>query len=125
MLKHLKMLSIFLAPGAAIKAGDEQIGKEIQWKINKGKCNCHDGERGSYPFRFDSGVDYMASVVAAGLDVGFFQINGSWYSTTEGTKLGQGYGAAVAYLEENPALIEEVRKRYFDKRGLTVRYGKL
>lgn len=94
-LEHAKFVDLLLFPGSAIgeeisvpnlaKGGTKQQftmhGKEINWKIEKGKCGIHEGGRGSYvyDFRINGADDYLDTIVA-GLnpEIGVISLAGAW-----------------------------------------------
>jgi RecA/RadA recombinase len=58
-----------------------QTGKEVNWKIEKGKAGIHEGGRGSYvyDFRINTANFYLDTFVA-GVQDGLIQMAGAWAS---------------------------------------------
>lgn len=100
---------------ATLKDGETPIGIRMRAKIVKNKV--------APPFReaeFDmlgsSGISFSGDVLDLASEDGFIEKSGSWFSYGK-TRIGQGRDKARIYLEENPEIIEELRKQVLTKRG--------
>lgn len=98
-----------------LKEGEETVGIRMKAKIVKNKV--------APPFRqaeFDmyntSGISLSADVLDMAVEDRVIQKSGAWLSYGE-TRLGQGRDKARIYLEENPALLEEIRRKVITARG--------
>lgn len=134
MVKHLKLLTIALASESSYYEGEGktsvQLGKNVTWKIMKGKANCHDGVSGGMVFRFDSGYDYLSDAVNCGIQTGHIVLSGSWCElhNDAGELVSdkvQGQDKLRAALQDNPEVLESIRSKYFNQRGIFIRYGRL
>jgi len=102
---------------SSLKEGETQIGIRIRAKIVKNKV--------APPFRiaeFDMyntcGISYEADLVDLAVENKIIDRSGSWFSYGT-TKLGQGRDRARVYLEENPAIVAEIRAKILDLKHIT------
>jgi recombination protein RecA len=92
-----------------IKDGEEVVGQRVKAKVVKNKV--------APPFRvaeFDmmhsGGISYEGDVLDLALGQKLVVRSGAWFKYGE-THLGQGREKVRAYLQENPALVEELRQQ--------------
>ncbi len=92
----------------SVKEGDEVIGNETRIKVVKNKV--------SPPFKqcetqilYGQGFNYFGELIDLGTKLGLIDKAGAWYSY-KGDKIGQGKKNATVFLEENPAVVEELDK---------------
>ena len=90
----------------AVKQGDEVTGNETRVKVVKNKV--------SPPFRqaefqilYGQGIYHLGEVVDLGVQQGLVDKSGAWYAY-KGDKIGQGKANAAKYLEEHPAIAQEI-----------------
>ena len=116
-LKHAKAVDIHLRPGATIKTQKEgKIGKEIKWKISKGKHGISEGAEGSYNFYFNKGVDLVADTANAGKACGVIANKGPVYYVLDyEDKIKGGLDGVVEMMRKSPSLIDEVREAVLEK----------
>lgn len=102
---------------SSLKEGETQIGIRMRAKIVKNKV--------APPFRiaeFDMynscGISYEADLVDLAVENKIIDRSGSWFSYGS-TKLGQGRDRARVYLEENPAVVAEIRAKILDLKHIT------
>lgn len=100
-------------------SGDDSrvIGEKHRVRIWKTKVGGKDGtftdsffhtSNGALtPLGFDRARDILELAVVAGA----VQVNGSWYSTNDGERIGQGKNSAVKFLLEHPDTLAEVEKQ--------------
>jgi RecA/RadA recombinase len=100
-LEHAKLLDIYVESGAML-GQEEQVlkmtneglkktgvfqawGKQVNWRIEKGKAGMHEGERGTYVYDFRLGnADFYTDTIIAGLTYGVIQGQG-WYNIPDPT----------------------------------------
>lgn len=99
-LEHAKLVDLFLESGSQI--GDYQkvytpdgvksqwvvTGKEVNWKIVKGKAGIHDGARGKFVFQHSTdNIDFFLDAIVAGVTHNVIELSGAWYGlkNDEGT----------------------------------------
>lgn len=91
-LEHTKFVSLQLEPAGQIgfeapmmtaqgsKKRWQQLGKEVGWKIAKGKAGIHEGGRGSYLYMFDSNMaDFYIDTFVAGVRHNVIEATGAWF----------------------------------------------
>ena len=149
-LEHAKFVDLFVSSGA--KRGDEaqpvitpdgmkkqwlQTGKEVHWRIEKGKAGIHEGGKGSYIYDFDANsADFESDYLVAGLRYGVIQSAGAWYTMLDesGEQLlkvcgkdafTQALADDAAYKEEKGdrnTLMEQIRRRVYKAVDLDIDY---
>ncbi|MFH1894872.1 MAG: recombinase RecA [Patescibacteria group bacterium] len=112
-LKFFASVRIDLRRNAQIKHGDEIIGNRVKAKIVKNKV--------AAPFRiaefdiyYNEGISYLSDLINTGIKYEVIKKAGSWLQFEE-TKLGQGADGAKAFLKENPAVAEKIKKEILNK----------
>lgn len=101
---------------ATLKDGEESIGIRMKAKIVKNKV--------APPFRvaeFDMlgrcGISFAGDVLDLAVTAKIAQKSGAWFNYGE-VRLGQGREKARTFLEENPDVLEEIRQKILDSKGL-------
>jgi recombination protein RecA len=114
-LKFYASVRIDLRRTAQIKHGDEIIGNSVKAKVVKNKV--------AAPFKiaefniyYNEGISYLTDLATTGVKFGVIKKAGSWLQYEE-TKLGQGVDGAKAFLKENPAVAEKIKKAIFASGG--------
>ena len=100
----------------AIKKGDEVIGSETRVKVVKNKV--------APPFReaifdilYGKGISREGEILELGVNSGIVDKSGAWYGYKK-DRIGQGKDNAREYLEENPAIADEIEARIREKLGV-------
>ncbi len=114
-LKFYSSCRIDVRRVSTLKEGDNTTGIRMKAKVVKNKV--------APPFRvaeFDMlntrGISFEGDVLDLATEDRIVEKSGSWFSYGE-TRLGQGRDKARQYLEENPAVLEEIREKVLTKRG--------
>jgi recombination protein RecA len=101
---------------STLKEGENTIGIRMKAKIVKNKV--------APPFRvaeFDmlneSGISLSGDVIDMAVADRVIDKSGSWFSYGE-TRIGQGREKARQFLEENPAVMDEIKEKVLAKRGI-------
>ena len=113
-LKFYASVRLDIRRTGAIKKGEDTIGNETRIKVVKNKV--------APPFRqvdvellYGEGISKVRELLDYGLDLGFFEKSGAWYSVKSGERMAQGKENAVEWLKANPeyqAKVEQaVRER--------------
>ncbi|ANE54977.1 MULTISPECIES: recombinase RecA [Methylomonas] len=97
----------------AIKKGDEVIGNETRVKIVKNKV-APPFKQADFEILYGEGVSFLGELVDLGVEFGFVQKSGSWYSYNN-DKIGQGKDNAKQYLREHPEIAAELEKAIREK----------
>lgn len=105
-LKFYASIRLDVRRSTAIKSGEKVVGHEMDVKIIKNKL--------APPFRkcrlqiiYGEGVSRASEVLELGVEHGFIQKSGAWYSIN-GEKIGQGAETSKNYLLENPSIMNNI-----------------
>ncbi len=98
---------------AAIKKGEEVIGNRTRIKVVKNKL-APPFKLAEFDIIYGKGVNYMGELVDKGVDLGFVQKSGTWFSYGE-ERMGQGRDAAIGFLNENPEAKEKLEREVREK----------
>ncbi|TKJ43732.1 recombinase RecA [candidate division TA06 bacterium B3_TA06] len=98
---------------ASIKKGDEVIGNRTRIKVAKNKL-APPFRKAEFDILYGKGVNYLGELVDVGVDLGFVQKSGTWFSYGD-ERMGQGRDAAIAFLAENPEAKEKLEKEAREK----------
>jgi RecA/RadA recombinase len=90
-LEHALFVNFFTNSGASIGYDDQvytqsgtkkryiQTGKEINWKIEKGKAGMHEGAKGSFNYDFrNNQADFFVDTIVAGVRCNAIEVSGAW-----------------------------------------------
>ena len=129
-LEHAKFVDLFVASGKFMeneirtpgatggKDFKDRWGKEVFWRIEKGKAGIHEGANGNYLYRFHqprskgtdpiipvNSADFYMDTIVAGQKMGVIVANGTWLSIVDdqGNELAKAQGApnlAIALYED-------------------------
>lgn len=143
-VKHGLLVSVELAVGSAIKGEDKEVlGKEIRWKLTKGKAGTHDGKTGTYNFYHlkgtdpvfwkdvqnqseVTGVDIYADLLEVAKGFGFVKAQGAWFKwfNNDGTQLlqTQGIDAMAGEIFADPQKAGLLREQCYQAANLMVEY---
>lgn len=115
-LKHAKAVDLHLRAGSTIKTGGEKVGKEIKWKISKGKHGISEGAEGGYTFMFNRGVDLIEDLANTAKSLGVIRSSGPVYYVLDyDDKVKGGISGVVDMLKKSPSLCEEVRQAVLER----------
>ena len=93
----------------SVKKGEEVIGNETRVKVVKNKV-APPFRQAEFEILYGEGISFLGELVDLGVNYGFIQKAGSWYSYGN-DKIGQGKDNAKAYLKENPAIAKEIEAK--------------
>jgi recombination protein RecA len=115
-LKFYTSVRVDVRKISALKDGDANIGIRMKVKVVKNKV--------APPFRqteFDlleeCGINVEGDVLDMALEDRIIDRSGSWLTYGD-HKLGQGREKARQFLRENPKVLEELRRKVIDSRGV-------
>ncbi|MBQ4061761.1 MAG: recombinase RecA [Christensenellaceae bacterium] len=112
-LKFYSSVRIDVRKGETIKDGDKILGNRVKIKIVKNKV-APPFKTADVEIRYGTGISYTAGLINLGVEYDVIAKSGSWFSY-EGNKIGQGRDNARQYLEDNPAIAEEVKAKILAK----------
>ena len=106
-LKFYSSVRLDIRRVGAVKRGEEICGNRTRVKVVKNKL--------APPFRlsefdilYGAGINGPGELVDLGVECGFIEKNGAWYSLN-GERLGQGRESACTYLREQPEVARRLR----------------
>ena len=97
----------------SVKKGDEIVGNETRVKVVKNKV-APPFKQAEFEILYGEGISFAGELVDLGVNYGFVQKSGSWYSYgTE--KIGQGKDNSKIFFKENPEKAKELEMRIRDE----------
>ena len=90
-----------------VKSGVDKVGNATRIKVTKNKV-APPFKEAEVDIMFGKGIDAMGDLINIASDLDIVQKSGSFYKYNNET-IGQGKAKACVYLEENPAVCEEVK----------------
>lgn len=154
-LEHAKLVDIWVEGGSqlgqeekvlkmtneGLKTGQQFIpyGKQVNWKIEKGKAGMHEGDRGQYVYDFRIGnADFYTDTIIAGLTYGVIQSSGAWYNLPDPTDPSKNLmrvngrdnliraladdAVAKSAAGQDDTFMNYIRDECFKKNGITINY---
>ena len=97
----------------SIKKADEVIGSETRVKVVKNKV-APPFRQAEFQILYGKGIYRSGEVIDLGVQQGLVEKSGAWYSY-QGSKIGQGKANAAKFLEDNPAVGEEIERLVREK----------
>ena len=107
-LKFYASVRIDVRKADALKEGGEAYGNHTKAKIVKNKV-APPFKTAEFDIIYGKGISNEGCILDLGVDYGFIQKSGAWYSYN-GEKFAQGRDKAVDYLANNPEIRDEDRK---------------
>lgn len=122
-LKFYASMRLDIRRIASLKKGEDVIGNRVKVKVVKNKCAAP-FKQAEFDILFSEGISRSSSIIDLGITHQIVEKSGSWLSFN-GEKIGQGRDAALAYLKENPKVLETIESRVREKiaSGNTVTAG--
>lgn len=109
-LKHAKAVDLHIKPGGTIRKGTAKIGKDIKWKISKGKHGISEGQEGSYQFIFNEGVDLVTDLVNTAKITGAVRNKGRYFYVLDfEDRIEGGIQGVVDLIRKSPSTESELR----------------
>ncbi len=108
-LKFYASVRLDIRRVGAVKEGEEVIGSETRVKVVKNKV-APPFKQAEFQILYGSGINRMGEVVDYGVKLGLIDKAGAWYSY-QGNKIGQGKNNVMKFLQENPAVSQELEQK--------------
>ncbi|MCP4596054.1 recombinase RecA [Neptuniibacter sp.] len=105
-LKFYSSVRLDIRRTGAVKQGDEVVGNETRVKVVKNKVS-PPFRQAEFQIMYGEGIYHMGEVIDLGVKEGLVDKSGAWYAYN-GDKIGQGKANAARFLEENPAVANEI-----------------
>ncbi len=112
-LKFYASVRLDIRRTGAVKEGDEVVGSETRVKVVKNKV-APPFRQAEFQILYGKGIYRSGEVIDLGVQQGLVEKSGAWYSY-QGNKIGQGKANAAKYLEDNPAVGEEIERQIREK----------
>lgn len=93
----------------SVKKGEEVIGNETRVKVVKNKV-APPFKQAEFEILYGEGISFLGELVDLGVNYGFIQKAGSWYSYGD-EKIGQGKDNVKAFLKEHPEKAKEIEEK--------------
>jgi len=107
-LKFYSSVRLDIRRTGAVKQGDEVTGNETRVKVVKNKV-APPFKQAEFQILYGEGIYHMGEVIDLGVKCGLVDKSGAWYAY-QGDKIGQGKANAAKFLQDNPAIAEEIEK---------------
>jgi recombination protein RecA len=101
---------------ATLKNGEEAIGNRTRVKVVKNKL-APPFQACEFDILFGRGISRSGDVLDLAVTAEVVEKSGAWYSYS-GDRIGQGRDNARVFLEEHPAMLEEIERKVLEKHGL-------
>ena len=105
-LKFYSSVRLDIRRIGAVKDGDEVVGNETRVKVVKNKVS-PPFKQAEFQIMYGKGIYHMGEVVDWGVKLNLIDKSGAWYAY-KGDKIGQGKANASKFLEDNPAVANEI-----------------
>ena len=105
-LKFYSSVRLDIRRIGSIKEGDEVVGNETRVKVVKNKV-APPFRQAEFQIMYGQGIHHLGEVIDLGVRLNLIDKSGAWYAY-KGEKIGQGKKNVCLYLEENPAIAEEI-----------------
>ena len=105
-LKFYSSVRLDIRRIGGVKEGDEVVGNETRVKVVKNKVS-PPFKQAEFQIMYGSGIFHMAEVIDLGVKLNLIDKSGAWYAY-KGDKIGQGKANAAKFLEDNPAVANEI-----------------
>ncbi len=108
-LKFYSSVRLDIRRTGAVKDGDEVVGNETRVKVVKNKV-APPFKQAEFQIMYGKGIYHMGEVVDWGVKLNLVDKSGAWYAY-KGNKIGQGKANASKFLEDNPAVANEIESQ--------------
>src|SRR5210317_414038 len=105
-LKFYSSVRLDIRRIGAVKNGDEVVGNETRVKVVKNKVS-PPFKQAEFQIMYGKGIYHMGEVIDWGVKLSLVDKSGAWYAY-KGDKIGQGKANASKFLEDNPAVANEI-----------------
>jgi recombination protein RecA len=117
-LKFYASLRLDIRRIGQIKDGENVIGSRTRVKVVKNKLS-PPFQQVEFDIMYNEGISMSGEVLDMGVDSGFIDKSGAWYSYGE-ERIGQGRENAKLFLKENPEIMNAIRTKLLEQKGIPV-----
>jgi len=107
-LKFYASVRLDIRRTGSVKSGEEVVGSETRVKVVKNKV-APPFRQADFQIMYGKGIYREGEIIDLGVTCGIVEKSGAWYAF-KGEKIGQGKANAAKFLEENPAVSQEIEK---------------
>jgi recombination protein RecA len=120
-LKFYSSVRMEIRKVTGVKEGEETVGNRVRVKVVKNKV-APPFKQAEFDLMFDRGISREGDLIDMAIEDKVLDKSGAWINYGE-MRLGQGRENAKQYLRDNPALMEEITRKVFEKRGIGATLG--
>ncbi|HMK33748.1 MAG TPA: recombinase RecA [Desulfomonilaceae bacterium] len=117
-LKFYASLRLDIRRVGQIKDGENIVGSRTRVKVVKNKLS-PPFQQVEFDIMYNEGVSASGEILDMGVDHGIIDKSGSWYSYGE-ERIGQGRENAKTFLKENLDILNAVRQKILEQKGIPV-----
>ena len=115
-LKFYSSVRLDIRRVETLKSGEDAIGNRVRVKVVKNKV-APPFRQAEFDIMYDSGISRSGGILDMGVKFDIIKKAGTWYSYGD-ERIGQGRENVKKYLDENPAISQEVEKKILVAAGL-------
>ncbi len=115
-LKFFSSLRLDIRRIAGLKEGDNVIGSRTRVKVVKNKLSPPFNQV-EFDIMYNEGISLAGEVLDMGVELSFIDKSGAWYSYGD-ERIGQGRENAKQFLRENPEMMEGIKSRILEQKGI-------
>jgi recombination protein RecA len=97
-------------------SSDEAIGNRVRTRVVKNKVAAP-FKKAEFDIMFDSGISYVGDLLDLAVENDIATKSGAWFNYGK-VRLGQGREKSKEFLKDNPELIDELKQKVLDAKGL-------
>ena len=112
-LKFYSSVRLDIRRVGSVKRGDEVIGNQTRVKVVKNKM-APPFRQAEFEILYNEGISRLGEVIDMGVQHGFVEKSGSWYSVGS-ERIGQGKDNARTFLKEHPEMAAEIEAKIREK----------
>ncbi len=117
-LKFYASLRLDIRRIGQIKDGENVIGSRTRVKVVKNKLS-PPFQQVEFDIMYHEGISMAGEILDMGVDSGFIDKSGAWYSYGD-ERIGQGRENAKVFLRQNPEIMNAVRMKLLQEKGIPV-----
>src|SRR5262245_12192231 len=119
-LKFYSSVRMEIRKLTSVKEGEETVGSRVKVKVVKNKV-APPFRQAEFDLMFDKGISWEGDLIDMAMEDRLVEKSGAFF-TIFGDRV-QGREKAKDYLRENPKVVEELRAKILEKRGLNMPAG--
>ncbi len=120
-LKFYASIRLDIRRVGQIKDGESVVGSRTRVKVVKNKLS-PPFQQVEFDIMYDEGISSAGEVLDMGVDYGFIDKSGSWYSYGD-ERIGQGRENAKQFIRENADIMKEIKSKILEKKGIPSTVG--